>query len=85
MVGTSAVRNLIREGKIPQLYSMIQMGSKLGMSSMKDSINNLLNQKIITEETARNSMATSTSEDNADAQNTTTANTAPVKTTRNSF
>ncbi len=63
MLGTSAIRNLIREGKVPQLYSMIQMGSKLGMIAMKDSIYDLMNKKIITRETARNALATSTSED----------------------
>ncbi len=62
MLGTSAVRNLIREGKIPQIYSMIQMGSKLGMTSMKDSIYALLDKKIITQEVARATLATSTSE-----------------------
>jgi len=63
MLGTSAVRNLIREGKIPQLYSMIQMGSKLGMTSMKDTIFSLLEKKVISKEVARAALATSTSED----------------------
>ncbi|MFN7098542.1 MAG: type IV pilus twitching motility protein PilT, partial [Gammaproteobacteria bacterium] len=34
MVCTSAVRNLIREDKIPQLYSAIQTGQNLGMRTM---------------------------------------------------
>jgi twitching motility protein PilT len=42
MLGTSAVRNLIREAKIPQLYSVIQTGSKMGMKTMKDSLNELV-------------------------------------------
>ena len=63
MLGTSAVRNLIREGKVPQLYSMIQIGSKIGMTSMKDSVYSLLSRKIITRETARAALATSTSDD----------------------
>jgi twitching motility protein PilT len=42
MLGTSAVRNLIRESKIPQLYSIIQTGSKVGMKTMKDSLNELI-------------------------------------------
>lgn len=66
MLGTSAVRNLIREGKVPQLYSMIQMGSKLGMTSMKDSVFALLDKKIITKEVARAAMYTSTSETDDD-------------------
>lgn len=70
MLGTSAVRNLIREGKVPQLYSMIQMGSKLGMISMKDSVNALLKQNIITAETAQAILMTSTTgEESADSGN----------------
>lgn len=70
MLGTSAVRNLIREGKVPQLYSMIQMGSKLGMSSMKDSIYALLNNNIIDQETGRLALMTSvTGEEDKDGAN----------------
>ena len=36
MVGTSAVRNLIREAKIPQIYSMIQVGQRYGMQTMEE-------------------------------------------------
>jgi twitching motility protein PilT len=63
MLGTPAVRNLIREARISQLYSLIQMGGKIGMSTMKDSIYGLLNQNIISEETARSALSTSTSDD----------------------
>lgn len=63
MLGTPAVRNLIREGKVPQLYSMLQIGSKIGMCLMKDSIYALLEQGIITEPVARAALATGTSED----------------------
>lgn len=66
MLGTSAVRNLIREARISQLYSSIQMGSKIGMVTMKDSIYSLLNQNIISEETARRALSTSTSDDSED-------------------
>ncbi len=66
MLGTAAVRNLIREARISQLYSLIQMGSKLGMTTMKDSIFNLLNQNIISEETARKALGTSTSDESED-------------------
>ena len=34
MVGTPAIRNLIRENKIPQMYSSIQTGQALGMQTM---------------------------------------------------
>ena len=63
MLGTPAVRNLIREARISQLYSLIQMGSKVGMATMKDCIYSLLNQNIISEETARSALSTSTSDD----------------------
>jgi twitching motility protein PilT len=38
MVGTTAVRNLIRENKVPQIYSMIQVGQRYGMQTMEDGI-----------------------------------------------
>jgi twitching motility protein PilT len=63
MLGTPAVRNLIREARISQLHSLIQMGSKFGMVTMKDCIIGLLNQNIITEETARYALSTSISDD----------------------
>lgn len=53
MLGTPAIRNLIREGKVPQISSMMQMGSKLGMCTMKDTIYKLLDEGTIDEETAR--------------------------------
>jgi twitching motility protein PilT len=53
MVGTSAVRNLIRENQIPQIYSMIQTGSRYGMITMEDAIDDLVESKIITTEEAR--------------------------------
>ena len=67
MLGTPAVRNLIREGKIPQLYSMLQIGSKIGMCLMKDSVQHLLEQGIINEQAAKALLATSTSEDEGNA------------------
>ncbi|MDX2072821.1 MAG: type IV pilus twitching motility protein PilT [Alphaproteobacteria bacterium] len=79
MLGTSAVRNLIREGKVPQLYSMIQMGSKLGMMSMKDSIYDLMNKKIISPETAKSALMTSTSEETEGGNNTPTPQPTPEK------
>jgi len=52
----SAIRNLIRDNKIPQIYSMMQVGTKYGMKVMKDSIYELLDEGIITEESARGAM-----------------------------
>ncbi len=63
MLGTPAVRNLIREAKVPQLSSLIQIGSKLGMITMRDSIYNLLEKDIISESAARAHLLTSATED----------------------
>jgi twitching motility protein PilT len=52
MLGTPAVRNLIRENKIPQLDSLIQVGSKYGMVSLKDSVSNLVRKNKISKESA---------------------------------
>lgn len=54
MVGTNAVRNLIRENQLAQVYSMIQTGARYGMQTMEDSVNDLLSQGLITPETAHN-------------------------------
>lgn len=53
LVGTNAVRNLIRENQIPQIFSMMQTGSRYGMITMEEAINNLLQQKIISPEEAK--------------------------------
>ncbi len=53
MIATPAIRNLVREGKIPQIYSMIQIGTKVGMRTMKDSVYALLEQGLITKEAAK--------------------------------
>jgi twitching motility protein PilT len=66
MLGTPAVRNLIREGKVPQLYSLIQIGSKIGMRTMKDSVLEVLAQGIISEATARSILINSATEEEGD-------------------
>lgn len=63
LVGTSAVRNLIRENQIPQLYSMIQTGSRYGMITMEDAIKNLLEAGLVDHESARSAMLKTTDED----------------------
>ncbi len=70
LLGTGAVRNLIREGKIPQLYSLMQLSRKIGMTIMKDSINNLVEAGVISDATAKEVLATSTSEDKDEANRT---------------
>ncbi|MEQ9446701.1 MAG: type IV pilus twitching motility protein PilT [Rhodospirillaceae bacterium] len=66
MVGTSAVRNLIREAKIPQIYSMIQVGQRYGMQTMDEALKQLTEQGIIGEEEAADVVAM-TSDDDANA------------------
>lgn len=53
LVGTGAVRNLIRENQIPQLYSIMQTGARYGMTTMEDSVKGLLEQGLIDYEEAR--------------------------------
>jgi len=53
MVPNAAIRNLIREGKIHQLYSQMQVGqAKFGMQTMNQSLMNLYSRRLITLEEA---------------------------------
>ena len=47
LVGTNAIRNLIRENKVPQIYSMIQVGMRYGMQTMDDSIRKLVDSGVV--------------------------------------
>lgn len=62
LVGTNAVRNLIRENQIPQMYSMIQTGSRYGMITMEDAVKNLLAQGVIDKDEARSVLARTSDE-----------------------
>jgi twitching motility protein PilT len=53
MVVTPAIRNLIRDNKIPQVYSIMQVSSKAGMRTMKDSVHELFDESVISKDTAR--------------------------------
>ena len=52
MIATPAVRNLIRESKLYQLPSLIQLGFKEGMQSLDQALANLVKRGIVTHETA---------------------------------
>ena len=52
LVGTNAVRNLIRENNLAQIYSMMQTGSRFGMVTMDDAIKALQEGGIVTQEEA---------------------------------
>lgn len=66
LVGTNAVRNLIRENQVPQLYSMIQTGARYGMMTMEDSVKNLLESGLISREEARQALLKAADDDPPD-------------------
>ena len=53
MVGTSAIRNLIREAKIAQMYSMIQTGQNEGMQTLDQCLERLVRERAIMPADAR--------------------------------
>ncbi len=53
MLGTPAIRNLIREGKVAQMYSAIQTGQALGMQTLDQCLTDLVRRAIITPAEAR--------------------------------
>ncbi len=54
LVGTPAVRNIIREGKSHQLDAVIQTGAEFGMQSMDKTLVNLIHAGSISYDEARN-------------------------------
>ncbi len=53
MLGTPAIRNLIREAKVAQMYSAIQTGSSQGMQTLDASLMELVKRNRITMSAAR--------------------------------
>jgi twitching motility protein PilT len=53
MIGTPAIRNLIREDKVAQMYSSIQTGGSLGMQTLDACLKTLVAKGLVTRETAR--------------------------------
>ncbi len=53
MIGVPAIRNLIRENKVAQMYSAIQTGSNTGMTTLDQSLKGLVQKGIISMEVAR--------------------------------
>ena len=53
MIGTPAIRNLIREDKVAQMYSAIQTGSSVGMKTLDQCLKELLQKGLITKEAAK--------------------------------
>ena len=52
MVATPAIRNLIREDKIAQMYSAIQTGQNMGMQTLDQALDALVSRGIITRQEA---------------------------------
>ena len=53
MLGTSAIRNLIREDKVAQIYSAIQSGGALGMQTLDMSLKGLVARGLISRDHAQ--------------------------------
>ena len=53
MLGTSAIRNLIREDKVAQMYSAIQTGSSLGMQTLDGCLRELVDKGLVEVKVAR--------------------------------
>jgi len=53
MVGTPAIRNLIREDKVAQMYSAIQTGLGVGMQTLDQCMKDLLAKGLISRQDAR--------------------------------
>lgn len=53
MLGTPAIRNLIREDKVAQMYSSIQTGGALGMQTLDMCLKDLLGRGLINRESAK--------------------------------
>ena len=57
MIGTPAIRNLIREDKIAQMYSAIQTGQGMGMQTLDQNLKELTQRGLISKQEARRKAA----------------------------
>ena len=57
MIGIPAIRNLIRENKIAQMYSAIQTGQSYGMQTLDQNLQKLLDQGLVSKQDARSKAA----------------------------
>ena len=53
MIGTPAIRNLIREAKVAQMYSAIQTGQNFGMQTLDQNLLELVKRNIVSNDEAR--------------------------------
>ncbi|MCP5151388.1 MAG: type IV pilus twitching motility protein PilT [Ectothiorhodospiraceae bacterium] len=52
MIGTPAIRNLIRENKIAQMYSAIQTGQQYGMKTLDQDLQRLVREGVVSRQAA---------------------------------
>ena len=57
MIGTPAIRNLIRENKVAQMYSSIQTGQNVGMQTLDQNLLDLVRRNVVSSAEARNQAA----------------------------
>lgn len=57
MIGMPAIRNLIRENKIAQMFSAIQTGQQYGMQTLDQNLKQLLDKGIVSKQEARSKAA----------------------------
>jgi twitching motility protein PilT len=57
MIGTPAIRNLIREAKVAQMYSAIQTGQQFGMQTLDQCMLEMVKRNAISAEEARSRAA----------------------------
>jgi len=57
MIGTPAIRNLIREAKVAQMYSAIQTGQQFGMQTLDQNLTELVKRNVISSAEARSKAA----------------------------
>ncbi|MDH3451787.1 MAG: twitching motility protein PilT, partial [Gammaproteobacteria bacterium] len=53
MIGTPAIRNLIREDKIAQMYSAIQTGQGQGMQTLDQNLKEMVQRGIVNRDEAK--------------------------------
>ncbi len=53
MIGTPAIRNLIREAKVAQMYSAIQTGQSIGMQTLDQNLAELVKRNLVSIPEAR--------------------------------
>jgi twitching motility protein PilT len=53
MLGTPAIRNLIREAKVAQMYSAIQTGGAVGMQTLDQCLEDMVGKNMVSRDVAR--------------------------------